>query len=291
MSCGERRRGQEWARVELRLEHSFLFGLSLKSEIAAGVGLQQEVVPAAETSWRLGPHLLGYLDVPMRRLDHTTGGLSAYIRSTLYICPMLIRNIATHALSLMSLVITLIFASDVAKQLKDPFVGVIVVITFIIIAGMAILDIIYVGKNQPKKFKGKKRDAKIRRFMIDLLDGDGRCVVSSNDLSWVEQTAKEALLRKAQKNSLELLMPSVTDLSIELVSAGAEAHYYGDTGFKFRSRFTIVNTGRGDAWVAVGMGTSNAHIIRTITSNADPVFHMATDLVGLAERAAKVATQ
>lgn len=203
---------------------------------------------------------------------------------------MLIRTIATHVGAFLALIIALIFASDVAKLLKNPTNSIIVILAFLVTIGLGVLDIKSAAANRPRQFKGKRRDAKVRKFMIGMLAGDGRCVVSSNDLSWVEETALDALMRKAEKRSLELIMPSETTLSTQLVGAGAEAHYYGDSDFKFRSRFTIVNVNRADAWVAVGMGTSKAHVIRIISSNDDPVYHMATDLVELAERAAKVAT-
>lgn len=201
---------------------------------------------------------------------------------------MLFRTILAHVASILALIITLLFASDVEKLFEKPVNLIVVVLALGAALGLAIWDTVKVAAGQPERFAGKNRDAKIRKYMIELFAGDGRCVVSSNDLSWVDESALNALISKAKKGSLELIMPTETDLSIELVGAGAEAHYYSDSSFKFRSRFTLVNVDRADSWVAIGMGTKKAHIIRVISSNEDPVFHMATDLVELAERAAQV---
>ena len=188
---------------------------------------------------------------------------------------------------MLALIIAVIFAGNAENLLRNPVNFVVVVLAFITAMGLAIWDIVKAASEQPKRFAGKNRDAKIRKFMIKLFSGDGRCVVSSNDLSWVADEALEALMSKARTRSLELVMPAKTPISEQLVRAGADAHYYGDSSFKFKSRFTIVNASRADAWVAVGMGTQRAHIIRVIGSNDDPIFHMATDLVELAERDAQ----
>lgn len=191
---------------------------------------------------------------------------------------------------MLALIITVIFAGDVENLMQKPTNLIFVILAFVVALGLGIWDIAIAVADQPKRFAGKKRDAKIRKYMIELLSGDGRCVVSSNDLSWAENDALVALVRKAEKRSLELIIPTETALSKTLVKYGAEAHYYGNSDFKFKSRFTIVNEGRGDAWVALGMGTKQAHIIRVISSNDDPVFHMATDLIELAELTARVKT-
>lgn len=200
---------------------------------------------------------------------------------------MLIRTTLTHCAAVLALIVTVIFTSNAGKLLSSPLNFIIVVLAILTALGLAILDVRIVAANRPKRFIGKNRDAKIRKFMTKLVSGDGRYVMSSNDLSWAHGKALEALESKAQAGSLELIMPTETALSRKLVDAGATGHYYGDDNFRFRSRFTIVNAGRAGAWVAVGIGEEEAHVVRSISSNEDPVFHMAADLVALAERAAR----
>lgn len=159
-------------------------------------------------------------------------------------------------------------------------------VAVLIALGLAAYDVRGVVRDLPRRFKGATRDKDIRDFMTELLAGEGQCAVSSNDLSWVKGEARDALFEKARAKSLALVMPVQNELSEELVRAGAKAHYYGDENFKFRSRFTLVNPSRADAWLAVGVGTPKAHIIRIIDSNAEPAFNMAVDLVELAERVA-----
>lgn len=205
-----------------------------------------------------------------------------------YILSMLFRTILTHAGAIIALVVTIIFASNAGTLLKAPVNLIVVILAFSIALVLAVWDIYKVATNRPRRFTGKYREAKIREFMIRIISGDGRCVMSSNDLSWVKDEAVDALMSKARKSSLDLIMPSRTVLSQKLVDAGARAHYYSDNDFKFKSRFTIVNVGRADAWVAVGMGTEKAHMVRIVSSNDDPFFHIAKDLVALAERTAKM---
>ncbi|MEV8339775.1 hypothetical protein [Leucobacter sp. NPDC077196] len=94
-------------------------------------------------------------------------------------------------------------------------------------------------------------------------------------------------MKKASERSLVLVMPKANPTSSELVKAGAEAHYYGDADFKLRSRFTVVNSNRGDAWVAVGYGRKGAHMIREFHSSDDPTLNMAKDLIDIARRLAE----
>lgn len=173
-------------------------------------------------------------------------------------------------------------------MLSMPVNFILVVAGFGVSIALSIWEIVDAWKARLKLFKGEDRADKVRAYMTKLLSGDGRCVVSSHDLSWAKGEARDALERKAEDGSLELVMPRATDFSDHLVSKGAVAHYYGDDStFRFRSRFTIVNSSRQDAYLAVGMGTEKAHTIRVVKSNEDPAFHMATDLIALAERVAR----
>lgn len=126
--------------------------------------------------------------------------------------------------------------------------------------------------------------------MIKLLREGGNCVMSSNDLSWVDGESEKELRKKAKENSLELLMPRETPKSKRLEALGAKVHYYGDSSFRFESRFTIVNAGRSGSYVAIGHGELGVHFIRLSGEKGDPVLDMANDLRRLAERHAKVSS-
>jgi len=232
------------------------------------------------------PHVAGALYVAQSGIGSTAQVDGDAARLNASICHMLLRSILTHAIGVLAILIAVI-TTNVEQLFSSEWNTLIICLAFGLAAFLAVYDIIRVVKERPKRFTGSKRETKILAYMTKLFSGDGRCVVSSNDLSWVKGDAREALLRKAESRSLELVMPASTALSQELVARGAVAHYYGDAEFRFSSRFTIVNSSRADAWVAVGMGTQDAHIIREVNANSDPTFHMATDLVKLAKRASQ----
>ena len=196
----------------------------------------------------------------------------------------MVRTVLAHVGSILALIVAVLMAGDLSTLLAKPLNVTFVFSAIAAAILLALWDCVQTARLLPKRFAGKKRNDKVRAYMVRLISSEGRCVLSSNDLSWVKDDALEALLKKAGQKSLKLLMPVPTDLSGRLVEAGAEALYYGENGLKLKSRFTIVNHDRHDTWVAVGMGTREAHIIREIQSNDDPTFHMATDLVRLAER-------
>lgn len=215
------------------------------------------------------------------------GSSRAYIGKLLgSVISLWYRTVIVHLVSLLAITITVFLAAGVINSLD--FIGIFSLsLLLLAVVLLTVWDILEAYKERPRRYGGKSRETKVRGYMINLLAGDGKCVVSSNDLSWAQGDAKDALLKKATANSLELLMPRETELSKELEEAGAEVYYYGDAEYRFKSRFTIVNSARSDSYVAIGRGTRRAHLITLVDSNSDPVYHMATDLKSLAKRVAQ----
>ncbi|MCW4464955.1 hypothetical protein OK351_05475 [Glutamicibacter sp. MNS18] len=200
------------------------------------------------------------------------------------------RTLVTQIAAIVALIASIMLANDLNNVFTTPWkviLGSVAVLAAIIVA---IWEIFGTYKSQPLRFKGPKRDAKILKYMIKLLKSQAQCVISSNDLSWVDDVAKEVLADKAAKKSLTLVMPLENEISKYLVGQGAVAHYYGDDEFKFASRFTLVNPLRSDAWVAIGHGAEQVHTIRKISSKDDPAIHLADDLYRLMKRNAKIAS-
>jgi hypothetical protein len=117
---------------------------------------------------------------------------------------------------------------------------------------------------------------KIAAYMISWIKRGGRTAVVSRNLSWVDDAAKEVLETKAKSGDLALYVPKTTDLTTELAGLGATVCAHD--GDACRSRFTIVNVGRGDARVAVGATADGKHVI-TEHGPGDPVLVMAHDLL------------
>jgi len=198
---------------------------------------------------------------------------------------MLVRTILTQIGALLGVALAVLFGSS-TETLKQPLNLLVVVLALIVVLAVAAYDIYQAWQERPKRFAGRNRDEKTRDYMIWLLSHEGGCVMSSKDLSWATGDARDKLLDKARKHSLSLLLPYETDLSEELRAAGADVHYYADKGWALKSRFTIVNYQRGDAWLAVGLSSPDAHSIREIRTNDDAALNMAKDIAALAQRLA-----
>ncbi len=194
------------------------------------------------------------------------------------------RTALAHAAALAALVLSVLLAIDLEALFQSPLKTVVLVLTVLLAGVLAVWDLIGARRDQPIRYRGKRRNVKILKYMTKLLKLDGQCVVSSNDLSWVAGEARDALFEKARQKSLVLVMPRRNELSRDLEKSGAAAHYYGDQDFRFRSRFTLVNPSRADAWVAIGHGDSTAHTIREVHAESDPTVYLADDLYRLAKR-------
>ncbi|MGN7067896.1 hypothetical protein D8M15_00640 [Micrococcus sp. HSID17228] len=199
----------------------------------------------------------------------------------------MIRTILAQLSAVASIVLTVLLAGSLRELLMTPWKVILVVVVVAVAISLALWEVITAVRSRPIAYKGKKRNERIQKYMANLTRFDGQCVVSSNDLSWVSGEAYEMLMKKAAERSLVLVMPRENEMSRELVAAGAEARYYGDETFRLRSRFTVVNSNRADAWVAVGYGRKGAHMIREFHSSDDPTLNMAKDLIDMARRLAE----
>lgn len=199
----------------------------------------------------------------------------------------MIRTILAQLSAVASIVLTVLLAGSLGELLMTPWKAILVVVVVAVAISLALWEVITAVRSRPIAYKGKKRNERIQKYMANLTRFDGQCVVSSNDLSWVSGEAYEMLMKKAAERSLVLVMPRENEMSRELVAAGAEARYYGDETFRLRSRFTVVNSNRADAWVAVGYGRKGAHMIREFHSSDDPTLNMAKDLIDMARRLAE----
>lgn len=199
----------------------------------------------------------------------------------------MIRTILAQLSAVASIVLTVLLAGSLGELLMTPWKAILVVVVVAVAISLALWEVITAVRLRPIAYKGKKRNERIQKYMANLTRFDGQCVVSSNDLSWVSGEAYEMLMKKAAERSLVLVMPRENEMSRKLVAAGAEARYYGDETFRLRSRFTVVNSNRADAWVAVGYGRKGAHMIREFHSSDDPTLNMAKDLIDMARRLAE----
>lgn len=193
----------------------------------------------------------------------------------------MLRTIITQLSILCSLIFGIIISNDTTLSdviPKRP--AVIITIGLAII--VALWEIRAAYKSRAHVYTGRRRDQKILKYMARILSTDERCVISSNDLSWVTSDLEIVLMKKAQSNSLTLIMPKPIALSRRLRSAGATVHYYGEN-YTFRSRFTLISPNRNSPRVAIGYGTDHAHTIRTFHGMEDPAVHLAIDLYELAK--------
>lgn len=201
----------------------------------------------------------------------------------------MVRTVLAHGGALLVLILTIVLGVNLEEASKNPVSIGLIVLAILATAALAGWDVYIATRQRPISFKGRDQNDKIREYMKSLIETDRRCIVSSNDLSWVRGDVREIMLTKARGGSLELVMPIPSPLSAELAAAGATVHYYGDAEFRFRSRFTLVNSDSADSWVAIGQRTSKTHLIREVhVIDNDPTLHLAKDLIDLARRAAAV---
>lgn len=125
--------------------------------------------------------------------------------------------------------------------------------------------------------------AGINNYMYHWIEHGGRVAIWTRDISWArDPRIKSLLLEKAKRRELILCMPKSTNLSKELVDAGAEVDIYGASTYEPASRFTIAFFGRDGSRVAVGKMDGNSHIIEEFSADAHPAYHLAADLIALA---------
>lgn len=196
----------------------------------------------------------------------------------------MVRTLITQLALLGALILGVILAGDLDEIFSSALNRWLILGIFALALVAAIWEVVGATRGRPNRYKGRRRDQKVLKYMTRLLSSEEQCVMSSNDLSWVKGKARSALFNKAKMGSLTLLMPKPNQLSQELEAEGAKALYYGGDDYKFRSRFTLVNPDRSDARVAIGYGSEDAHVIRVIQTKDDPAIHLVEDLFSLLKR-------
>jgi len=155
--------------------------------------------------------------------------------------------------------------------------------TGIVLTGLAVaLEIKDYLDHRPKVLKTKQQ---IRDYMFGWIDNGGKVCIFSNDLSWVEDEEMVAMLkRKAGREELQICVPAMIPIAETLKEAGASILTYAALKVVPQSRFTIINSGRMDAQVAVGRRLDGAHVVEEFGAGDHPVFAVASDLVKIVAR-------
>lgn len=151
----------------------------------------------------------------------------------------------------------------------------LVVITLIVSCYRVINDY---NKNKPKIYEDKRT---IRDYMYNWINTDGRVLIFTRDLSWVDDRDMEMLLKNKSENSeLIICLPKRIDKIREFENLGATIIEYPQFNFTPQSRFTITHYDRADARIAVGKKINNKnHIIEEYSNGEHPYFNVALDLV------------
>lgn len=94
-----------------------------------------------------------------------------------------------------------------------------------------------------------KSKEEIKKTMLDLIRTDGRTCMVSRDLSWVDSEVEQALIGKGE--NLRIFVERETELTKRLANNDVQMGYYGGTGFKPNSRFTVIRYNKNTRQVAI----------------------------------------
>jgi hypothetical protein len=162
--------------------------------------------------------------------------------------------------------------------IESVLLGAGIALTVIAVA----LEITDYLNHRPKVLKTKKQ---IRDYMFRWIDSGGKVCIFSNDLSWVDDEEMVLMLtRKAAKDELQICVPTMIPIVESLKEAGAMILTYSALKVVPQSRFTIINSGRMDAQVAVGRRLDGEHVVEEFGAGDHPVFAVASDLVDIVTR-------
>lgn len=164
---------------------------------------------------------------------------------------------------------------------------IIVVVAIFCLSAMLILGI----KNNMKNSIICDSEEKIKVEMKKMLQEQGKIVVMSRSLGWVDDEILVATGRK--KDRLIVYAEKENDITKKLKDQGVTVRLYGRTGFIPKTRYTIIRYGRNDAQVNVAETHSRIklhrfqHIIHQ-TSSAEEydgyIVSLAIDMVNLMEK-------
>lgn len=162
--------------------------------------------------------------------------------------------------------------------IESVLLGTGIVLTVVAVA----LEIKDYLAHRPKILKTKQA---IRDYMYCWIENGGKVCIFSNDLSWVDDEEMVSMLkRKAGIDELQICVPAMVPIAETLKAAGATILTYAALKVVPQSRFTIINSGRMDAQVAVGRRLDGAHIVEEFGAGDHPVFAIASDLVEIVTR-------
>lgn len=155
--------------------------------------------------------------------------------------------------------------------------GSILTVAGLFILTLIGLDIWQYRKSLPRKCKST---SEIKEFMREWISQGSRVVIFTRDMSWADDDPMRYLLfGKARGSELTICLPARTQLANDLEKAGAQVLCYDNLHYIPESRFTIINSGRMDAKVAVGRKIGNRHVIEEFSLGEHPIFSVANDLV------------
>ncbi len=164
---------------------------------------------------------------------------------------------------------------------------IIAVVAIFCLSAMLILGI----KNNMKNNIICDSEEKIKVEMKKMLQEQGKIVVMSRSLGWVDDEILVATGRK--KDRLIVYAEKENDITKKLKDQGVTVRLYGRTGFIPKTRYTIIRYGRNDAQVNVAETHSRIrlhrfqHIIHQ-TSSAEEydgyIVSLAIDMVNLMEK-------
>jgi len=127
-----------------------------------------------------------------------------------------------------------------------------------------------------------RKDSAIKKYMYKWISQDGRAVIFSRNLSWInDEKIGSLLLSKAENKELTICLPERINLVEGLEEAGAEICVYPELEYVPEASFTIIRQGRMDARVAVGRKIKRKHVIEEFGLGEHPVFHVANDLTNV----------
>ncbi len=190
----------------------------------------------------------------------------------------MIMRVLTIVGSFASLCALVIMVRPEEKQLTS-IQGLMLGIAICLFVGAVLQEFWASYKNRVLKFR---KDSAIKKYMYKWISQDGRAVIFSRNLSWINDKKIETLLlSKAKSKELTICLPERLSLVEGLEEAGAEICVYPELQYDPEVSFTIIRQGRMDARVAVGRTIKRKHVIEEFGLGEHPVFHVANDLTNV----------
>lgn len=167
------------------------------------------------------------------------------------------------------------------------FMNFFLILVILIVAFYMISDIKHEYLDR-KRYK--PNDPKISAFLCEQLKTAGRVAIFSRDISWVTtgSEAEKLLLQKANSKELVLFVQITTPIAQELAKAGAEVRTYQRfSGYKPKSRFTILDYEKTGSRVLIGYSSNGEHLIDEFNDSDKAIVDLVETFVQLAEHASK----